>query len=281
MKFGFIVPFATVAQNIELAREIESAGWDGYFTWDGIAVGDGAVEIWDPWTLLAAVAVKTERIILGAMIFPLSRRRPWVVARQALTVDHLSHGRLVVPVGLGAVDDGGFSKVHPEVTDRKERAGLLDETLQILDLAWKGETFTFRGRHYQVDDIQFLPRPVQQPRIPIWTVGAWPYKTSLARSARRDGIIAVDMSRGQVAEEVISPEAVANIKAWMDEHRITTTPFDIIVEGVTKGSDLVETRSRLQPLTSAGATWWIESRWDDDESSESLLNRIRQGPPRL
>jgi alkanesulfonate monooxygenase SsuD/methylene tetrahydromethanopterin reductase-like flavin-dependent oxidoreductase (luciferase family) len=278
MKFGFIVPFATVDQNMNLAQEIESAGWDGYFTWDGIAVGDGAVEIWDPWTLLAAVAVKTERIILGAMIFPLSRRRPWVVARQALTVDHLSHGRLVVPVGLGAVDDGGFSKVHPEVTDRKERAGLLDETLQILDLAWKGETFTFRGTHYELDDIRFMPKPVQRPRIPIWVVGSWLRPKSMARAARWDGImpsISADPFRQP------SPSEIEEIRAWIADHRDGAGPFELVVEGVSPGDDPEWAVTTLKPLADVGATWWIESRWEAPNDYDTLLQRIRLGPPRV
>src|SRR5680860_641250 len=189
MKFGFIVPNASATQILDLAEEIEANGWDGFFYWDGIGGGSGDMNVFDPWAILAAAAVRTERITLGAMIFPLSRRRPWVVARQALTVDHLSNGRLVIPVGLGAVDDGGFAKVQPEVTDRKERAALLDETLEILDLAWKGEPFTYQGANYQLEDIRFVPKPVQRPRIPIWVVGSWPRPKSMSRAARWDGIV--------------------------------------------------------------------------------------------
>ncbi|HEU0165824.1 MAG TPA: LLM class flavin-dependent oxidoreductase, partial [Thermomicrobiales bacterium] len=154
MKYGFVVSAGSAHQIIELAKEIEDAGWDGFFTWDGISIGTGG-DIFDPWAILAAAAVSTKRVTLGAMIFPLSRRRPWKVAREAITIDHLSDGRLVLPVGLGALDDAGFVRVHPEVSDRKQRAELLDETLAILDLAWTGEPVSFTGKHYQVEDVVF------------------------------------------------------------------------------------------------------------------------------
>lgn len=276
MKFGFIVPNASAAHILDLAEEIEAHGWDGFFYWDGIGGGGGDMNVFDPWAILAAAAVRTERITLGAMIFPLSRRRPWVVARQALTVDHLSHGRLVIPVGLGAVDDGGFSKVHPEVTDRGERAALLDETLDILDLAWKGEPFTYQGVHYQLDDIRFVPKPVQQPRIPIWVVAAWPRPKSMARAARWDGIvpsISTDPFRKPLPSEI---EAIAK---WLREHRTGNGPCDIVLEGVSPGADDALVENTLKPLAEAGATWWIESRWEAPNDYDTLLGRIRQGPP--
>jgi alkanesulfonate monooxygenase SsuD/methylene tetrahydromethanopterin reductase-like flavin-dependent oxidoreductase (luciferase family) len=277
VKYGFIVPFATVEENLELATEIEAAGWDGYFTWDGIAAGAG-IEMFDPWTLLAGVAVRTERITLGAMIFPLARRRPWVVARQALTIDHLSGGRLVIPVGLGAVDEGGFAKVHPEVTDRKQRAERLDETLEILERAWSGETFSYAGTHYQLDEIQFLPRPVQRPRIPIWTVAAWPRPKSMARATRWDGVIP---SIAAPPESRPNPDQVAEICAWMREHRTSEAPFEVVLEGVSPGNDPAWEASILQPLADAGATWWIESRWEAPNDVATLRERIHQGPPRV
>jgi len=277
VKFGFIVPNASAEQVLELAEEIEANGWDGFFYWDGIGGGSGDMNVFDPWTILAAAAVRTERITLGAMIFPLSRRRPWVVARQALTVDHLSNGRLVIPVGLGAVDDGGFSKVHPEVTDRKQRAALLDETLDILDLAWKGESFSFAGAHYQLDDIRFVPKPIQQPRIPIWVVGSWPRPKSMARAARWDGIVP-SISTDPFRQP--SPPEIEAIGGWLREHRTGDGPYDIVLEGVSPGADAEWVANTLQSLADAGATWWIESRWEAPNDYDVLLKRIRQGPPR-
>ena len=276
MKFGFIMPQGTTDQILEIAQEVEAAGWDGFFYWDGIGVGDS--DVFDPWTILAAVAVRTERVTLGAMIFPLSRRRPWKVAREAMTVDHLSNGRLVLPVGLGALDDGGFSRVHPETTDRKARAELLDETLEILDLAWRGEPFSYAGKHYQMEEMTFRPRPVQQPRIPVWVVGAWPRPNSMARAARWDGIIP---SISADPFRAITPDEVRAIQEWMIAHRADGSPGEIVLEGVSPGDDPDWVTSHLQPLADAGATWWIESRWEAPNDVETLRARIRQGPPRL
>jgi len=138
---------------------------------------------------------------------------------------------------------------------------------------------SYVGSNYQMTDLQFLPKPVQQPQIPVWTVGARPHRKSLARSARWDGIIATDMSADD-SEGEIDPSAVSNIKEWMVNHHTETSPFDIIVDGVTDGNAIGTTPSKLQPLAEAGATWWIESRWDDQETPETLFERIRQGPPR-
>ncbi len=278
MKFGFIATSGSVHQIMDIAQEVETHGWDGFFTWDGIGGGSYEADVFDPWAILAAAAVRTRRVTLGAMIFPLSRRRPWKVVREALTVDHLSNGRLVIPVGLGAVDDGGFSRVHPETTDRRERAELLDETLEILDLAWKGDAFSFKGAHYQLDDIRFVPKPVQQPRIPIWVVGSWPRPKSMARAAKWDGVLPSVFAS---PFDQLTPEHVADVCAWVREHRPDDAPFEVVIEGVSPGDDPAWIEDTLRPLADAGATWWIESRWEAPNDPDTLLARIRQGPPRL
>src|ERR671918_499373 len=130
MRFGVILTGGPVHEQIELARAAEAAGWDGVFTWDGIPVGDD-MEVHDPWVLMSAFAMATERVRIGAIIQPLARRRPWKVAREAVTLDHVSSGRFVLCVGLGALGDSGWGKVGEE-TDRRVRAERLDETLQIL-----------------------------------------------------------------------------------------------------------------------------------------------------
>ncbi len=276
MKYGFVTSFGGATEYVTLAREAEQHGWDGVFAWDDIAVEPR--DVFDPWAILGAMAVSTERITIGAMVFSLARRRPWKVARESITVDHLSDGRLVIPVGLGGTWDGGYSRVSTDDPDRRVRAEKVDECLEILSLAWTGETVSYAGTHYQMTDLLFQPRPVQRPRIPVWTVGAWPHPKSLARSARWDGCIIHDMS-GVSPEGEISAATVQQVRAWMDEHREHEGPFEIVVEGETSGTDHAANDSLLGPLIDAGATWWIESRWEPDESFETLLRRIQQGPP--
>ncbi len=271
VKYGFIATQGTIEETLDLARMVEANGWDGFFTWDGISVGP--MPTWDPWVVMGAAATQTERVTLGAIVHPLSRRRPWKVAREALTVDHLSNGRLVIPVALGAIDDRGFSGVHPEVTDRRQRAERLDETLEILKLAWRGEPFSYEGTHYRVEDLVIQPRPVNGD-IPIWVVGAWRSEKSMGRAARYEGVLpSIAGSFDQ-----LSPEQIAEIAAWITERRQADGPFDIVMEGTTPGDDAEATRTQLQPLADAGATWWIESMWGD-YTLDDLKRRIEQGPP--
>jgi alkanesulfonate monooxygenase SsuD/methylene tetrahydromethanopterin reductase-like flavin-dependent oxidoreductase (luciferase family) len=278
MKFGVVTSFGTVHDYVAMARDAEEAGWDGVFAWDDIAVERG--DVFDPWVVLGAMATVTERVTLGSMIFSLPRRRPWKVARETITLDHLSNGRLVLPVGLGGTWDGGYARVSTEDPSRRVRAEKLDECLEILELAWTGESVSYEGTHYWMRDLRFDPRPVQRPRIPIWPIGAWPHARSLRRAARWDGIIISDQSGEEEAEQV-RPDVVADVAAWMTEHREASVPFDIIVEGLTSGVDHHADRALLEPLAAAGATWFIESRWEDDQSVDTLRQRIRRGPPRL
>lgn len=273
VKFGFLVPTGGTDEVLELAVEIEAAGWDGFFYWDGI----GGLA-WDPWAMLAAVAVRTERVRLGAMIFPLPRRRPWKVAHETLTVDHLSHGRLVLPVGLGAVDNGGFSRVKPEAIDRRERAERLDETLAILGQAWSGQPVNHRGSHYEIDNMAFEPPAVQQPRIPVWVVAAWGRAKSMRRAAAWDGIIP-NFTDGP--DHVTTPSEIRAIREWMIANRADGTAGEIIVEGVDPDDDSEWAARELQPMAEAGATWWIYSPWMVKNDPETLRARIRKGPPVL
>jgi alkanesulfonate monooxygenase SsuD/methylene tetrahydromethanopterin reductase-like flavin-dependent oxidoreductase (luciferase family) len=276
MKYGFIATTGNTDEILELAVSAEQAGWDGFFYWDGIGSPGHPMETYDPWVMLGAAALKTERIRLGAILIPLARRRPWKVVRESDTVDHLSNGRLVLPVGLGALE-AGFLGVHPEVTDRKERAERLDETLAILEQAWTGEPVNFAGKHYRIEDIAFPPQPVQQPRIPIWVVGAWPSAKSLGRAIRYDGMLVAAV--GDTPETSgVTPKTLREITGWVREHREATTPFDFIREGVTPIGDPEQARSIVLPWSEAGATWWIESRWDNP-TVDDLRKRVQQGPP--
>jgi alkanesulfonate monooxygenase SsuD/methylene tetrahydromethanopterin reductase-like flavin-dependent oxidoreductase (luciferase family) len=278
MKFGVVTSFGSARDHVDMARDAEEAGWDGVFAWDDISVERG--DVFDPWVVLGAMAAVTERVTLGAMVFSLPRRRPWKVARETITLDNLSDGRLVLPVGLGGTWDGGYSRVSTEDPSRRVRAEKLDECLDILELAWSGETVSYRGTHYWMRDLHFDPRPVQRPRIPVWPIGVWPHPRSLRRAARWDGIVVSDMS-GASEDEKATPQVVANVTAWMAEHRTSAGPFDIVIEGITTGTDHAADRAALEPMAEAGATWFVESRWEEDQSVDTVRQRIRRGPPRL
>ena len=254
----------------------EDAGWDGFFIWDIVFTADGSdAPVVDPWVALSAIAMRTQRIKIGAMLTPLPRRRPWQVAREAVSVDLLSHGRLVFGAGLGyqARDFTPFG----EDFDLKTRAEQLDEGLEVLRGLWSGEPFSFHGKHYQVDNVTYLPKPVQTPRIPIWVAGGWPNRKPFRRAARWDGIYI--MTVNQVTNEYLTPGEIREIVAYINAHRETTDPFDIAVSGETP-ADKQQGAAIVRPHEEAGATWWIEIE-DSRGSFEAYRERIRQGPPRV
>jgi alkanesulfonate monooxygenase SsuD/methylene tetrahydromethanopterin reductase-like flavin-dependent oxidoreductase (luciferase family) len=272
MKYGFVIPGGDVKDHLEIGKEIEAAGWDAVFVADGVYGTD-------PWISLAALAAHTERVRLGPLLTPVSRRRPWKLASETATLDRLSDGRVILCVGLGATDTG-FDQVG-EATDRKIRAELLDEGLELLTLFWAGKPFAFSGKHYRVNwDNSWSYTPVQSPRIPIWVVGAWPRKASVRRALRYDGLLAARMTEDSRFVDV-TPEDVREIKAFAGDYRATDAPIDIIVEGITPGNDAVKAEEILVPLAQAGVTWWIESMWDVPGGMSAVRERIEQGPPRI
>jgi alkanesulfonate monooxygenase SsuD/methylene tetrahydromethanopterin reductase-like flavin-dependent oxidoreductase (luciferase family) len=203
------------------------------------------------------------------MVTAPSRRRPWKLARETVTLDHLSKGRLIVAVGLGAAaDDGGFYKVG-EAMDLRTRAEMLDEGLAILQGLWSGAPYTHQGRHYHVDAMTMLPRPVQSPRVPIWVVAAWPRPRSVARARRWDGMIPQKVG--------LTPDDVAEVRAACSD----LEAFDIVVDGTSQTADDV------RPFERAGATWWLETCWTTAPAElyksgglAPIRQRIRQGPCR-
>lgn len=276
MQYGFLVTGGDPRGQADLAAEAEAAGWDGVFTYDAIDIG--GMEMHDPWIVLAAMAMRTERVRLGALIFAPTRRRPWKLAREALTLDHLSHGRIVLPVGLGALDDRGFGAAG-ETTDTRERAAILDETLQILAALWSGEPVRHQGARYRIDGMTFRPLPVQRPRIPIWVVGAWPAARSMRRAARWDGVVL--QPRDQDAWRADGAEIVREAAGWIAVERARAGQggaFDIVVDGTTSPGNAADAE-RVAALADAGATWWIESDWNAS-SLEATRERIAAGPPR-
>ncbi|MCI0520456.1 MAG: LLM class flavin-dependent oxidoreductase [Chloroflexi bacterium] len=278
MKFGFVLPSGDARAAADLARQAEEAGWDGFFVWE---------PVWgvDAWVALTAAAMVTERIRLGTMLTPISRMRPWKLASETATLDRLSGGRVILSVGLGA-PSSGFAMFGEEI-DRKRRAELMDEGLEIITRLWRGEPFDYEGRHYQVHVRSFehglppAPLPVQQPRIPIWIVGAWPREKSMQRALRYDGLLPNVMGAdGQVRMSPPLPEEIAAMHAYIQARRGETTPYDLIVEGETPGGEPRQAAAKVKPFAQAGATWWIEALWGAPDM-ESVRRRLLQGPPQI
>lgn len=267
MQYGIILTAGDPRTQAELAAAAEQAGWDGVFSWDGISLGE--MDTFDPWVVMAAMAMRTERVTLGAILTPPPRRRPWKLARETMTLDRLSNGRLVVPVGIGAVDDQAFGNVG-EPVDGPTRSQRLNESLDILEGLWSGESFGFEGRHYRFGPMTFRPTPIQQPRIPIWVAANIALERSIARALRWDGIM----------PQTNEPDAIARLAERVGREGITAAdgrPYSIVVEGQTKPGRSRD-RSRVRAVQEAGATWWVESDWTG-ATVESITARIAAGPP--
>ncbi|MGI9057527.1 MAG: LLM class flavin-dependent oxidoreductase [Ktedonobacteraceae bacterium] len=270
-------PFSNPHVPAELAHEAEEAGWDGFFVWDHInyklAGVTGPVVIADPWIQLAAIALRTRRIKLGPMVTPLPRRRPWKLAREAVTLDHLSAGRLILGIGLGSDRSGEYSDFG-ETADAKIRGEMLDEGLAVLTQLWSGEEFSYEGRHYQLSQVQFLPKPLQQPRIPIWIAGFWPNKKPIRRAAKFDGVFPL------MRERALTPDDFREIIDSTRVQRTQASHFDVVVGGQTSGTNKAQDAAQVASFAEVGATWWIESFYPH-HTLEQVRERIQQGPPQL
>ena len=273
MKYGVALPYGSARAAANLARLAEQSGWDGIFLGDAI---------WceDPMVCLAAAAMTTSRIRLGTMVVPVPLRRPWKLASESVALDHLSNGRLVLGLGAGATWMG-WHAFPDEVTDTHIRAEMLDETIDLLTLLYARRQADYEGQHYHLkltllDEMHYPPKPVQQPRIPLWVPGIWPRMKSMRRLLKCDGLLPQKMNpSGEF--EAVTPDDLRQMKTYIDANRTLTTPFDYVVEGKTEGLSPTQAKDQLQGWVEAGATWWIEALWEATE--EQATARLRQGPP--
>src|SRR3954462_14132999 len=188
MRYGLSLPNLATYHDprltADLAHEAEQAGWDGFFLWDHVLWGFPEVQPGsDPYVMLTAIVMSTERIKTGALVTPVARRRPWKLARELTTLDQLSGGRIIFGAGIGGDWFGDYGKFG-EPPDDRIHGEMLDEGLAVIDGLWSGEPFSFEGQHYHIKDAHFLPRPVQKPRIPVWLAARWPNKKPFRRAAQ-------------------------------------------------------------------------------------------------
>jgi hypothetical protein len=240
--------------------------------------------IWceDPMIGLTAAAMLTERIRLGMMVIPTPIRRPWKVASESVALDHLSNERLTLGLGTGAVWMG-WQAFPDEVTDARARAEMLAETIDILTLLYLRKPFDYDGTHFhlkltRLDEQYYPPKPVQQPRIPLWAVGHWPRTKSVDRTLKCDGVIVEKVDRKGQAQEP-TPEDIRELNAYLQANRSQTGPFEVVVNGQTAGMGAGQLKERFLAFEEAGLTWWVEGLWD--KTAAEAAEVIRQGPPAL
>jgi len=276
MRFGLFLPpftdFAEPARVVELARSAERAGWDGLFLWDHMLAEPG-MAVADSWVTMAAVATVTRTLRIGALVTPLARRRPWVLARQMATLDRLSGGRLVAGVGLGDDGWGEFSSFG-EAVDPVERGRLLDEGLEVLQRLLSGEPVRIQGERFTVDTSAFLPRPVQDP-LPVWAACRWPNRKPLARAARLQGCFPIFESAGPPPPP--DPTDVRAVRAALTD--LGARPdADLVLRCALSLEDPAAVAGTVAGLEEAGATWLLEG-FGPGQPAAAVERIAENGPP--
>lgn len=252
---------------VELAVLAEDAGWEAVFVWDHLAFTWGMPSA-DAWTTMAAIAQATERVLIGPAVAVPPRWRPAALASAVATLDRLSEGRFVFGAGIGgeAVEFSAFG----EQSSAAVRAEQLDESLDVVDRLWSGESVDHCGTHYIVDGVILAPTTVQRPRVPVWIGGS--AKPALRRAARWDGWIAGgDDEKGTMT---LAPDELAAKVAYIQGHRESSEPFEVALIGASAPG----TQDLFHAYAQAGATWWLEHLHDYRGRHADLVARITAGP---
>jgi alkanesulfonate monooxygenase SsuD/methylene tetrahydromethanopterin reductase-like flavin-dependent oxidoreductase (luciferase family) len=277
MKFGIYAPnfgntFGNPKLITKLAIEAEKSGWDGFFLWDHIINTEGFPNTVDPFIALTSVAENTEKIHIGTTVTPITRRRPWKLARETVTLDILSEGRLIFGIGLGGPSE--FSLMNEE-TNLRILAKMADEQLEILNGLWSGEDFSYTGKYYKIDKVKFRPRPVQKPSIKIWGAGTWPKKGPFKRAAKLDGVVPLS----EDYRNPLTPDNYRNMIEYMKKHGLHY-PYDIVEISfdATKSNDK---KRAILDFQDVGVNWWLELVSDWTGSYDKIKDIIMQGPSQI
>jgi probable F420-dependent oxidoreductase len=268
--------FADARRVASLAAVAEEAGWDALLVWDHLGFAWGTPS-GDPWTLVTAAALATDRLLVGTDVAVIARERPLTLARTLTTIDRLSGGRLVLGVGIGGAPDEYRKAGEP--VDPRERAALTDEMLDVLRPLLAGETVTHRGPALVVDDVTLAPLPVQA-RLPVWVGGGSP--GARRRAARHDGWIPV--TQDEEGRPCLTPDDVRAALAEIRADRAgagdaADAPFTVGIHGETPGPG-ADGAAIVRPWADAGATWWLEMLHGWRGSTAELFARVEAGPPR-
>ncbi len=280
IRYGIVTPnvgefYGSIDNLVETSQKIEAAGWDGHFIWDWIfGSKDPVHSTVDPWIALTAMASKTKKIKLGTTITPIPRRRPWKLARETVSLDYFSNGRLILGVGLGYPPEEEFAAFGEE-PNTKIRAEKMDEGLDILLGLWSGKNFSYNGQHYKIDNVTFLPKPLQTPRIPLWGAGTWPHKRPFLRSVKMDGVVPLAADTFHP-----SPKVIQKIISFISEHRSDMKNFDIVANINSMKLDPSKREELISEYIDAGTTWMLECV-DMSTTKIDCLKMIEQGPPEI
>lgn len=286
MKYGLGVIHAWGERNnvdnvskflLDLAISADESGWDGFFLWDHLLF-QWVVPMAEPWTILSCIAGRTKNLKLGTLVTPLPRRRPHIIARQIVTLDQLSNGRAVLGVGLGALDIDYVK--FGEKYNHSLLAEKTNEALEIITGLWSGEEFTYHGKHYTVDNVTFHPKPVQEPRIPIWVGGF--SKGAIRRASKYDGwaIGGPCPSAGDWDDGGLSFKQVAESADKIRKNRGDDEPFDVVYDFEFPENESV-LKEFISKAESASVTWMLDSIFGLRYNKEKAFEIVKKGPPTL
>lgn len=274
MKHGlFLPPFdglADVVRMAELAVLAEDAGWDGFFIWDHLRYSSPVRDILDPYTCLAVMAARTSRITLGPMVTPLIRRRAQVVARQAVAIDRLSKGRLVMGFGIGDDYPGGELACFGELTEATERGRALNEGIAIFNGLVSGTQVNIAGEFLMAQDVTFQPAAYRASGIPVWTACRWPNTAPLRRAAKQQGVMVIHLTE---------PEQVAVLKTKLIEAGADLDHFDIVVWGQRDEKMVYQEDERYAQWAHAGVTWFLTGPGPYNLIYDEVREYVAAGPP--
>jgi len=294
LRFGIFVPvqFLPFPVAVEQCQFVETLGYDSLWLGDHF---QNPVRVHDPmfeaWTLLAALAARTTRIRLGILVSSFIARNPALVAKQALTVEHISNGRLELGLGAGerATD---HTMTGVEVWQPSERVARFREAVAIVDHMLRYEITTFEGRYYQVRNAVMHPPSLQQPRPPL-TIGASGAATMKIAAQYADSWNTLDISMaewraGKQLPALKALEAAQGQHAKLDEYcvKVGRQPHDIrrsLLAGyrVEAPSDSIEAfYEYVERYRAIGFTEFI-FYWLPDEYRSLVASRLRTFDQRM
>ncbi len=290
MKYGLYCPtfgeYSDPKYLVELAQLAEKSGWDGFFIWDHILLTGRGLPVADAVTTLSAIAAKTEKIKLGPMITPIPRRRPWKLAKELITIDHLSSGRITLGAGIG--DPDWEYSLFGENPSLRTRAKKLDEGLEIISQMCSGE-IEYHGTQYDVQKAEIGPSSLQQPRIPIWIGGTYGNKPPFRRAAKWDGVFPIKMDIDELLQPVesvrnwtsmwLKPSQLSEITELIVKYRGSLVGFDVANSGSILNISEKEAKEKIKMFENVGASWWLEWILDAPSLVDDYKELIMKGPP--
>ncbi len=275
VKHGVFVPpfdgLADVERMADLAVLAEESGWDGFFVWDHLRYAAPVRDILDPYACLTLIAARTSRIALGPMVTPLIRRRPQVVARQAVAIDRLSKGRLIMGFGIGDDYPDGELACFGELTVAAERGRALNEGIEIFRGLVSGEEVNIAGEFLKSQEVVFLPAAYRHEGIPIWTAGRWPNPAPIRRAAHHEGMMVIQLTE---------PEQIYELKGKLAGAGADLAHFDIALWGQRDENMVYRHDERYAEWAEAGVTWFLTGPGPYNLIFEEACDYVAAGPPR-